>query len=231
MAGMALPFGFGAQQQQQQKKPAPATPPQSTDIGDTTYVNLPQQPKSPWDTGTDRGAPGGSMFGADGSVWAPQSKTPYQPGGEAKQPAPVVDMNHMLWVMNNQGGGDVPRVPGITDADRRGAEDAAFARAKDRIGLATQGLLRSVQNRFARRGLRGSGLERSAEMDAMESGAGQLGEVVRDQAIEGLRRQNQVADQTYQGDITQRGQDLSALAQRRQSILALLKMAESGGAY
>lgn len=230
----ALPFGFGAQMQMDQSRaarpkqqPAPATPPQSTEIAGTTYVNVPQQQKSPWSSlnpTANRVVPRG-LHGADGSIWRPMQAEPT----DTRQPANPFDMGHAMWLLNNQGGGDVPRVPGISDADRTAAESKAFGRAKDRIGKATQGLLRSVQNQFAGRGLMGSGLERDAEMEALEAGNAQIGEVIRDQAIEGLRRQNEVADQTYQGDITQRGQDLNALAQRKQSMLALLKLAEMGG--
>lgn len=124
-----------------------------------------------------------------------------------------------------------PRIPQIPDADRTAAESAAFGRAKDRVGLATQGLLKSIRNNFAKRGLSGSPLAMSREAGALESGAGQIGEVIRDQAIEGLRRQYDVRDQNYQGDISQRGQDISAEQARQNLVLSLVRAAFESGRY
>jgi hypothetical protein len=125
-----------------------------------------------------------------------------------------------------------PRVRGASAADRQGAEDAQFSRAKDRIGQATQGLLKSVNSSFGARGLAGSSMEGRAMSGAMEAGLGQASDVLRTQAVEGLRRDDEVSDRNYAGDITQRGQDMASQQQREQMIQALTRMArQSGGVY
>jgi hypothetical protein len=120
------------------------------------------------------------------------------------------------------------RIKPMTAADRSGAEGAAFGRAKDRIGQATQGLMKSVNSSYSRRGLAGSGLEADAMSGALDQGAGQTGEVIRDQAIEGLRRQSQVDDANYAGNIQQRGQDISQRQQYEDMIMALTRMSQQG---
>lgn len=116
------------------------------------------------------------------------------------------------------------RVAGVSPADRRAAEDAAFARAKERVGATTQGLLRSIQNTMARRGIQGSGIEGELTERALTGGAGQLGEVARDQAIEGLRRAQAIEDRDYAGGIAQRGQEIPLLQQRRGQALDALRL-------
>jgi hypothetical protein len=137
-----------------------------------------------------------------------------------------------LWSEFAKAQANVPQVSSprasLSDADNAAAEAAAFGRAKDRTGLATQGLLRSIRNQMARRGISGSGIEADMTGDALMGGFGEIGEVIRDQAIEGLQRRYDMADQTYQGEITQRGQDMSAAAQRNDMIMSLLRLAESG---
>ena len=112
------------------------------------------------------------------------------------------------------GGGQQPRVALDTAAIDAG-DRAAFSRAKDRVGSSMQGLLKSIGNQFATRGLRGSSLEGRALGSALESGAGQLADVEREQAIEGSRRAEDLAKTAYGGEITQRGQDLDAASRAR----------------
>jgi len=69
------------------------------------------------------------------------------------------------------------------------------------------------------------------EAGALTHGAGQMGEIIRDQAIQDLHRREGIQDQTYGGDINQRGQDISQDAQRQQMILALVQAARGGGRY
>jgi hypothetical protein len=124
-----------------------------------------------------------------------------------------------------------PRIPGVSPEDRQAAEAAAFGRAKDRIGMSTQGLLKSIRSNASRRGISGSPLAGGQEADALMAGYGQQGEVLREQAIQDLRRREAIQDQTYGGDINQRGQDISAEAQRQQMILALVTAARGSGRY
>jgi hypothetical protein len=111
-------------------------------------------------------------------------------------------------------GADQPRVQLDTNAIAEG-DNAAFSRAKDRTGASMQGLMKSLQNQFAGRGLRGSSIEGRAIASGAESGLGQLADTDREQAIEGSRRAVDLAKTQYGGDIEQRGQDLEAEASQR----------------
>jgi hypothetical protein len=61
----------------------------------------------------------------------------------------------------------------------------------------------------------GSGIEGGETARIVGQAAGGLGDVSREQAIQEANRQNRFAEIGYQGDITQRGQDLSLEQQRR----------------
>lgn len=115
------------------------------------------------------------------------------------------------------------------------ADAAAYGRAKDQVGASTQGLLKSIQNQFGSRGLRGSSMEGRAAVGALEAGQGQLADTSREQAIQAGNRAVDLAKTSYTGNITQRGQDMDqqqaqmALqaqydnpAARMQSVLGLL---------
>jgi hypothetical protein len=92
---------------------------------------------------------------------------------------------------------------------------AAYSRAKDQVGQSTQGLMKSLQNQFAGRGLRGSSIEGNAVGSALESQAGQLADVSRGQAMQGSQRATDLAKTRYAGDIQMRGQDMDAESQMR----------------
>lgn len=117
-----------------------------------------------------------------------------------------------------------PRVAPPATADRRAAEDAAFGRAKDRIGQATQGLMRAIRGQVGARNIGGSSIEGNMISDALGQAYGQTGEVIRDQAIEGLRRDQTVEDRDYAGELTQRGQDIPVLQGNRDQAFRILQM-------
>ena len=142
-----------------------------------------------------------------------------------------------------------PREVGKGPEDRTAAESAAFARAGERIARIGKGNLSALRSQMTRRGISGSGVEKSLVTENANSTAGLLGEVVRDQAIEGLRREQEIDDRDLQAGIAQRGQDIGVgstnysgnISQRGQdvgladwrinalpSILALMRM--RGGA-
>jgi hypothetical protein len=138
-----------------------------------------------------------------------------------------------------------PRIVGPTRADSSAAEAALFARAKDRIGKIGGGAVKSLTRLMGRRGLAGSGIEGRALSDQLAGMRGELGDVVRDQTIEGLRRDQAIEDRNYAGDLSQRagdmgfttttrGQDISARQGRTSSIPALLSLlmrSRTGAAY
>lgn len=138
-----------------------------------------------------------------------------------------------------------PRIVGPTRADNAAAEAAAFGRAKDRIGKIGGGAVQSLQRMMSRRGLGGSGIEGKELGGLVEGMRGELGDVVRDQAIEGLKRDYAVEDRNYAGDLSQRGADMGfttttrgqdiGAAQGRTSqipaLLSLLMRSRTGAAY
>lgn len=124
-------------------------------------------------------------------------------------------------------------------ADRAAAEAAAYGRAKDLIGKNQGGALKSLQRSMSARGIRGSGLESAGLSDIIGAAQGQLGQVARDQAIEGLKRDYAVEDRNYAGDINQRaqtmnymtnqrGQDVNFETNRVSLIPALVRLMQSG---
>ena len=58
------------------------------------------------------------------------------------------------------------------------------------------------------RGIGGSSIEGGAAADILGGQANNLGEFNREQLIQDLERQRHIADTTYAGNITQRGQNL-----------------------
>lgn len=111
-------------------------------------------------------------------------------------------------------GGTAPRA--VLDTGAIAAGDAAsYGRAKDQVGASTQGLMKSLQNQFAGRGLRGSSLESRAVGSGLESAQGELADVSREQAIRGGERATDLVKTQYSGDVTMRGQDLAENASIR----------------
>ncbi len=88
------------------------------------------------------------------------------------------------------------------------ARAAAFGRAKDQAGQVARSGVDATSNEMALRGLAGSGIEGSALGSVIGGSAGQLGDFTREQLIQDLDRARQVADMQYQGNITQRGQNM-----------------------
>jgi hypothetical protein len=123
-----------------------------------------------------------------------------------------------------QGGGPVPQH--VDYAGLTGAEDAArsasFARAKDQAGLIGRSAMNSLAGVMGARGLTGSGLAANAAGGVINQQANQLGEVNREEAIQGGNLARQRASEQYQGGITERGQDISAINAQRQAMLGLM---------
>lgn len=135
----------------------------------------------------------------------------------APGPGPGVDTNEIPSLLDQFKPAAVPREPGLTGPprehgagpeDRRAAESAAFARAAERIGAVGRGNLAGLRNQMTRRGISGSGIEAKGITDVKNNTAGQLGEVIRDQAIEGLNREEAIDDRDFAAGVAQRGQDI-----------------------
>lgn len=98
------------------------------------------------------------------------------------------------------------------------ARASSFAKAKELSGQNAQASLSALEGVMADRGLSGSTVEGNATAGILGGARGGINDVIREQLLADLARQAQIADQTYQGNITQRGQDLAS----RQSLLSLM---------
>src|SRR3990167_8418431 len=122
----------------------------------------------------------------------------------------------------------VSRTSGASFTQEQAARDAAFARAKEKAGQTARASMSTLQDVVAERGLMGSSVE-AANTGALVGGAaGNIGEFLRDQAIQESGAATKRADMEYQGGIMQRGQDMARQQSRQQAILSLLT---SGGLY
>lgn len=181
-----------------------------------------------------------------------------RPAAPSPDPGPGIDTNGIPSLLDQFKPDAVPREPGLVapprehgagPEDRTAAESAAFSRAAERIAAVGRGNLAGLRNQMTRRGISGSGIEGKGITDVQNSTAGQLGEVIRDQAIEGLHRTEAIDDRDFAAGIAQRGQDIGVgstnfggnITQRGQdvaqsdwkmnalpSILALLRMRSQG---
>ena len=118
------------------------------------------------------------------------------------------------------GGGNAARITRAPEdqAKEAQARDAAFARAKERAGQTAGGAVQSLRNLYAGQGLTGSTMEAAALGGQVGNANANIGEFLREQAMQEATRAGQIADMTYQGDIAQRGQD----AGRKQALISLL---------
>jgi hypothetical protein len=98
--------------------------------------------------------------------------------------------------------------PALQQVNQQPANAAAFAQAKDSIGLQMRGALTGLAGAMAGRGISGSGLEAAGDVGVVNTGQGQLGGVSRDQAVTNANLSNANAVTAYQGGLTQRAQDI-----------------------
>ncbi len=112
------------------------------------------------------------------------------------------------------GGGGVAE-PGSSLVTKEGggllssADAAAWARAKDKIGRQTRGAMTSLKDLQAARGFGPeSGVYADEERQLLGTGLSALGDVARSQAEDALAAARAREAMVYQGDITQRAQDL-----------------------
>jgi len=107
--------------------------------------------------------------------------------------------------------------------DETAARSAAFARAKEQAGSTARSALMSLQGAIDERGMTGSSVEAGQAGGVIGGAANSVGDFTREQLIQDLNRASQIADMRYQGDITQRGQDMN----RTQTLMGLM----AGAAY
>ena len=117
-----------------------------------------------------------------------------------------------------------PYASGATDTQELDAENAAFAWAKDKIGLASRAASNSLSSEMAARGITGSGIEAQQLGLASDQAVGQIGDTAREQALASLQRRYQVSDRNAALTSTKRAQDIGLV----QSLASLAK--PTGGA-
>ena len=113
----------------------------------------------------------------------------------------------------------VSRTGGASFEQEQAARDSAFARAKEKAGQTARASMSSLQDVAAERGLMGSSVE-AAQSGALVGGAaGDIGEFLREQAIQEAGAATGRADLEYKGNLQQRQQDMS----QKQALLSLLQ--------
>jgi hypothetical protein len=111
-----------------------------------------------------------------------------------------------------------PRVSMSPGPDETAARAAAFARAKEQAGATARASLRSLQGVIDERGMTGSSTEAAQTGGVLGGAVNTVGDFTREQLMQDLGRAERIADLTYQGNITQRGQDLN----KQQALLGLM---------
>lgn len=127
----------------------------------------------------------------------------------------------------------------IAPPDSTAATNAAFAGAKDKAGAMSRASISSLNDELGASGMVGSGAQVQGTRDIIQSGAGELGQVSRDLAGKQADQAADFAKTSYQGGITQRGQDIAAQeaqarlaeaqAQRQQDLLMRILGGLGGG--
>jgi len=121
-------------------------------------------------------------------------------------------------IFGKAGGGAEGRVEYGGGGAGEAARSATFARAKEQAGMNANAALTSLRDVMGRRGLRGSSIEAGAEGDVIQGGGSDISNVISQQMQDELANIQHVSDTTYQGNIAQRGQDLSA----KQALMSVL---------
>lgn len=110
-----------------------------------------------------------------------------------------------------------PVAPPSYAADK-GVSDTAFARAKDKAGLLALRRTADARTSAAQRGITDSGIERRATESILDDTVNNLTGVAETQAAQEADRGYQTIDRNYQGELQQRGQDISLMP----TLLSLL---------
>lgn len=113
-----------------------------------------------------------------------------------------------------------PQVTGSGPADDTAARANIFARTKDNAAQTASASLNGLTEALGSRGLQGGGYEAGSVGSTLAREANTIGEVDRQQAESDLGRADSVADRNYQGQVAQRGQDISAISAQNSAVLA-----------
>ena len=125
-------------------------------------------------------------------------------------------------LMGGSGGSTPVQYGGADPQALQKAQEAEFARGKDRAGLISKSAITGLRDSMASRGTLGSGIEGEGTANILSGAAGGLGDLNREQTIQAAQGQTHAADQQFQGDLQQR-------AQQQQAIQSLMQMMSSYG--
>lgn len=199
--------------------------------------HLPGDLSTPWMPGGNVSGPG--LAQGAGYNWDPVQGS-YVMGGTAKgknagEALKALQDASGLNLLGSSGvsgvGGGLPST--ISMPDTSAARTAAFGRAKDQSGQTARAAIDALRGEMAGRGLLGSGIEGGRTAEIVGQAAQGSNEVSREQAIQDAANAARMGEMQYQGGITQRGQDISALeaekARQAQAMQGLLSMVNSSG--
>jgi hypothetical protein len=136
------------------------------------------------------------------------------------------NQQRLLGVAGSYGGPALPREQmgggGQMSTAEQAARNAAFARAKDQAGLIGNSALQGLTDIMGARGIHGSTIEQEGIGNVLAGAAGGQNQFNTEQLLQDLKRSGEVADTTYAGNITQRGQDIAQQQQRQSALLSLI---------
>jgi len=175
-------------------------------------------------------------------LWNPETESFQRTGaqkgynaGEALKALQEASGLNLLGSYSSEGGGGAGggALPRVSMPDTSAARAAAFGRAKDQAGQTARAAITGLRGEMAGRGLLGSGIEGGETANIVGRAAGGVQEVTREQAIQDALAAGRAGEVGYQGDITQRGQDLATRqaeeARRAQAMQGLLSVINSSG--
>lgn len=142
----------------------------------------------------------------------------------------TMDRLGMSSFFSGSGAGAIPGVSG-NDTSWEAANAAAMGRAKDQAAAAVSAARKALLDNMTARGIGGSGIEMKNDRAIQLAGAGQIGEAGRTIATNTANRAAQVADRNYQGQIAQRGQDVSLATSKMGLLPSLMGMLRVSASY
>jgi hypothetical protein len=122
--------------------------------------------------------------------------------------------------MTGGGIGPGPAIPGIAPPNAQAGQDAALLRAKEKQGQIARSSLTGLREALGERQMLGSGAEAQATGEVASQAAQGISDVNREQLIQNDENARRLAELSYQGQIQQRGQDVTARGQDLQAAAA-----------
>lgn len=155
------------------------------------------------------GGYGGTPYGGGGGGSSTAIASAPQPQA---QPGPALDQNSVLDILKNLKGEATPdapaRVGAPTPVAQPPSQSLAFARYKDQSGSIGNAAMRALKDQMSERGLGDSGIEAQLSGNILGQVARGQGDAAFQQQLAAEQQGWQAKQAGYQGDISQRGQDI-----------------------